>query len=326
MPKVSIIIPVYNSASKGLNDCIDSVLAQSFSDFELIIINDGSTDDSLTICRQFTSIDNRIKLIDKKNGGVSTARNAGISIACGEFITFIDSDDIIEKQYIEKLVKISNHTDLVVCGMIQYWNNGKQKKYQAPEGCFNMSDAVVFHQLIHSRLVFGPCNKLFKTEIIHHHRIQFPEGLDYGEDRLFCFEYLRYCKNFTGTNTTHYDYLIQDGNSLSTIYRPDIFYLEYDQWKRLYKVYEQLNVLSRRAKKDLYTELFWMINDEIAHLAQTHQLSRGKLEPILDKPEIFNLKRYSPDINTNRFIKSAILNRSAIRIILYYKLLSICQR
>ena len=90
MPKVSIIIPVYNSASKGLNDCIDSVLAQSFSDFELIIINDGSTDDSLTICRQFTSIDNRIKLIDKKNGGVSTARNAGISIACGEFITFID--------------------------------------------------------------------------------------------------------------------------------------------------------------------------------------------------------------------------------------------
>ena len=103
-PAISIIVPVYN-AEKYLRRCIDSILSQSFTDFELILIDDGSTDLSPQICDEYASRDNRIKLIYKKNAGVSAARNDGLDIAQGEFITFVDSDDWVDERYLECLYK-----------------------------------------------------------------------------------------------------------------------------------------------------------------------------------------------------------------------------
>ncbi|MDQ0198773.1 glycosyltransferase family 2 protein [Neobacillus ginsengisoli] len=114
--KISIIVPVYN-VEKYLVKCIDSILNQTFSDFELILVNDGSTDKSGEICDEYSKIDKRIKVVHKKNGGLSSARNAGIDLAKGEYIAFVDSDDYIHKRMYEVLYNnaIINSSDIIIC-------------------------------------------------------------------------------------------------------------------------------------------------------------------------------------------------------------------
>ena len=116
MSKISIIVPVYNVESY-LSNCIDSILNQTFKDFELILVNDGSTDKSLEICKHYKNMDDRIFIIDKKNGGLSSARNAGLDIIKGEYIGFVDSDDYIHPQMYELLYKqiIENEADISMC-------------------------------------------------------------------------------------------------------------------------------------------------------------------------------------------------------------------
>lgn len=118
MPKVSVIIPVYN-AEKYLRKCLDSVLAQSFADFEVLLINDGSTDGSGKICDDYAQKDARVKVFHKENGGVSSARNLGLDNATGDWIVFVDSDDYVEKNYFEVINNnLSQEIDVLV---FSYW-------------------------------------------------------------------------------------------------------------------------------------------------------------------------------------------------------------
>ena len=117
MPKISIIVPVYN-VEEYIHRCIDSILAQTFTDFELILVNDGSHDQCGKICDEYAENDSRIKVIHKKNGGLSDARNAGLEIAQGEYIGFVDSDDYIEHDMYEKLIEACKeyNSKLAMCG------------------------------------------------------------------------------------------------------------------------------------------------------------------------------------------------------------------
>lgn len=125
MPSVSIIVPVYNSG-EYLKECMDSIACQSFKDFEVLMIDDGSTDSSPILMDEMIKIDNRFKAIHKKNGGVSSARNVGLSMAQGEFVTMIDSDDIIDRNYLEALYKtcIEKNVDVAICNNIRMFNSG----------------------------------------------------------------------------------------------------------------------------------------------------------------------------------------------------------
>lgn len=126
MPKISIIVPVYN-VEDYLKNCIDSILNQTFNDFELILVNDGSTDNSLKICKYYKSIDYRICIIDKHNEGLSSARNAGLDVAKGEYIGFVDSDDYIHPQMYEILYNYISDTkaDISICNFEQVYNFNK---------------------------------------------------------------------------------------------------------------------------------------------------------------------------------------------------------
>lgn len=119
--KVSIIVPVYN-VEKYLNKCIDSILSQTFEDYELILVDDGSTDSSSQICDEYSRKDNRITVVHKKNGGSSSARNAGLDIAKGKYISFIDSDDYIDNRYIEILYRdiFNNKAEISICENIMF--------------------------------------------------------------------------------------------------------------------------------------------------------------------------------------------------------------
>ncbi|MEG0087047.1 MAG: glycosyltransferase, partial [Niameybacter sp.] len=126
-PTLSIIVPVYN-VEKYLPKCIESILAQSFTDFEVILIDDGATDKSGEICEEYANKDTRIKIIHKENGGLSSARNAGIELSNGNYIGFVDSDDFIHPQMYEILLREarSSNSDVVIC-RYKCWNEGEEQ-------------------------------------------------------------------------------------------------------------------------------------------------------------------------------------------------------
>lgn len=137
MPLISIIVPVYNSEST-LNRCVDSILNQTFHDWELLLIDDGSTDQSGEICDQYDAKDQRINVFHKENGGVSTARNVGLDNAKGSWVTFIDSDDFISINFLSTFVRFQS-SDLYICG-IQFINNSTI--YLPPEECIKIEDVI----------------------------------------------------------------------------------------------------------------------------------------------------------------------------------------
>lgn len=188
---ISIIVPIYNSESL-LPRCVGSVLAQTASDWELVLVDDGSTDGSAEICRKYAEADARIKYIFKENGGVSSARNAGLDAARGEFVMFVDSDDAIAPNTLERvLCKQAEHDfDCVVWGCDQ---NGH---IWAPEVDEDYLDIVDFQKDFIRHLnteLLCPCwNKLFKRELIN---ARFNESISHAEDFIFCLDYLKRCSN-----------------------------------------------------------------------------------------------------------------------------------
>lgn len=198
---LSIIVPIYN-AEKYIKECIDSILNQTFSDFELLLIDDGSTDNSRAICDNYKTIDNRVKVIHKQNGGISSARNYGLKIAKGSYIGFVDDDDYIEKNYYDVLVKgiTDNNADLSYCGLITNISNSNKSK----------TEIFVDNWFRNSFIKKSPgivWLSLYKKEIIDMYGITFPKDREIVyEDILFDIDYIKYCNNIysCGDETTYY--------------------------------------------------------------------------------------------------------------------------
>lgn len=214
-PLVSIIIPIYN-AQDYLERCLASCCNQSFHSIEVLMINDGSTDRSEEICRQFTRDDNRFKLINQKNDGVSRARNTGIKNAQGTYLTFADSDDWLDKDAVKEYVeRIENdHTDLAIAGFYRVINTiqipmediGENlimtRKYFA--GCMADSPADFYYGVV--------WNKMYRTEIIKAHHLFFSPRFKWCEDFLFNLEYLQYTEKISTLKEHLYYYVKRIGS------------------------------------------------------------------------------------------------------------------
>lgn len=182
MPKISAIIPVYN-AEKYLKRCINSVFRQNFTDWELILINDGSTDNSDMLCDEFAKSDGRIKVVHKINGGVSSARQAGLEVASGEYVIHIDPDDWIEPNMFEALYSqaIKDMADIVICDY--YSESSKGLKYHSQnQDSWNHID--IFKALFRN-LHGATWNKLIKLGTIRKYNVTFPKGINLCEDVYF---------------------------------------------------------------------------------------------------------------------------------------------
>jgi len=191
MPDISIIVPIYNTA-KYLRRCIESILRQSYRNIEIILVNDGSTDNSPEIIQEYAALDGRIKIISQENRGLSAARNAGIEAARGEYILHTDSDDWIEPDMAELLYNAAkeNNADMAAGDVfIEYSNRTVIKK--EPYGSICMKDDILttftFHKGLNSL-----CNKLIKTNLLHSSGVRQYEDIFQGEDsnallRLFLF-------------------------------------------------------------------------------------------------------------------------------------------
>ena len=261
---ISVIIPVYN-VEKYLRDCLSSVINQTYKDLEIICINDGSKDNSLSILEEYAKIDKRIIIINKENAGVSAARNDGIEKSTGEYLFCLDSDDYIDKDFFELFYNNAkqNNSDLVI--LSNFWGLDKRatKKY-------------------HSAL---PTWAMFiKTSILKENKhLRYPLNMHPGEDGIFSHELLMYTKNISYEYNTHYHYIKREGQATQNAIKDastlvwqiqkwfdilDEFYTKYNFWQTkslsFAKFVEQEAFLAFRTKnftKDDEKKVFDMIKN-----------------------------------------------------------------
>lgn len=176
---ISVIVPVYN-VEKYINRCIDSIIAQTYRDLEIILVDDSSTDNSGSICDEYAQLDNRIKVIHKENGGVSACRNAGVEHATGEYISFVDSDDYIEKDMMELLISTIGNCDMATCGAYNDYVNSSVPQYNGEDLSFETDNKTAFRLILEGNLVPAALwNKLIKSSIAKN--LSFPTGIIYED-------------------------------------------------------------------------------------------------------------------------------------------------
>lgn len=209
--KVSIIVPIYN-AEKKIEKSINSLINQSYKNIEIILIDDGSTDESLEICEKLKNKDDRIKVYSKKNGGVSSARNYGISKSNGKYICFVDSDDTVENDFCEILVKkIEKDNSDLSCCYYNVINNDNMDKITKNIYKNNSDNKYI---MIFKNYKGFLWNKLYKKDIIDKYNLKLNEDISMCEDLLFNFQYLEKCNKVSYCNESAYNYFTND-NSLS---------------------------------------------------------------------------------------------------------------
>ena len=204
--KISIIVPIYN-VDKYLRRCLDSIINQTYKNIEIILVNDGSKDDSLKICKEYKKKDKRVVLIDQKNAGLSMSRNNGIDIATGDYIGFIDSDDVISiymYEYLLKSIKESN-SDISLCPFKAFNND-----IVFSNDYNNISiekDEVIKELLIDRKISSHACDKLYKKKLFNN--IRFPKGKKY-EDIPVIYKLFLKAKNISFVDTPLYGYYLRD--------------------------------------------------------------------------------------------------------------------
>ncbi len=239
MTKLSIIIPVYN-VEMYLSRCIESILSQSFQDYEILLVDDGSSDASGCICDSYALRNDRIKAIHQANQGVSAARNAGLKASCGEFVTFIDSDDEIRPTFLNNF-SFDPEIDFEIQGFtINYTYDTSKNKAITPESTRTTSLYGVYAESEYQKTSRGPCCKLFKNEIIQEHRIMFPVGISFGEDAIFVKRYLVHCRGLARSiSAADYLYCHRD-NQISLTTRQHPAQAIYNAAWLDFQLYEQL--------------------------------------------------------------------------------------
>lgn len=208
--KISIIIPVYNT-EKYLGQCLESLVNQTYRDIEIIIINDGSTDNSGMLCRKYKNKDNRIKYFEIQNKGVAFARNFGIKKSSGQYIMFIDSDDFIEKNTLEIIDKYLKDKDLIIYGYDRSYKNRKINQIENSRdiNLLNLKEVIFSNDNIGGYL----WNKIFKSNIIKDNYIRFDEDICYCEDLMFVSQYIKYVKNIFYIKEIKYHYRMRKSST-----------------------------------------------------------------------------------------------------------------
>lgn len=235
MVKVSVIVPVYNTAVV-LPRCLDSIMHQLYADWECILIDDGSTDGSLDIMLRYADEDSRFKVLSQKNSGVSAARNRGMELACGEYVTFIDSDDYIDAVYICNAVNLieSYNADMLISGYTEhFWHSGNVETRQSLLPGWVETDeenVASLDRVLCARLLFdcsasywGYIRNFFRLSLIRTNGLVFDSSLRYNEDRAFTMSYLAYeasdAVNLI-SNRPYYNYVIRGGSAMTDGFNP----------------------------------------------------------------------------------------------------------
>lgn len=212
--KVSVIVPMYN-VDKYIEECLDSLLQQSYNNYEIILINDGSTDKTLEKCKKYEN--GKIRIINQSNQGVSIARNNGLMESRGEYILFVDADDVCSKKYIEKLVEAleqENNIDMAICNytkIIEILDNEKLADNNVIIPSKNLLNEMIQNELKEGYL----WNKIFKRSIIENNNIKFENNISVWEDLYFVLEYLLKANKVIRIKDILYYYRTREGSAIN---------------------------------------------------------------------------------------------------------------
>lgn len=223
MIDISVIVPAYNSSS-FISRCLDSVLSDGGDYFEIVVVDDGSSDNTLKIINQYAQTDHRVKAFHKENGGVSSARNVGLENAIGKYVLFLDSDDTLPndalKEY-KKVIDLNDETDLVFCRTLHSNNLNQIKNNQIKSNALLKDEEykiIISQYLKREGIQYSSLSKLFKSEIIKSNNIRFNEKISFCEDVLFNLNYFSYAK--TAYFIDKFLYSVNPSEfSLTTIYK-----------------------------------------------------------------------------------------------------------
>lgn len=206
-PKISVIVPVYN-VEKYLRQCLDSILAQTFTDFELLLIDDGSPDTSGTICDEYAALDSRVRVFHKENGGVSAARNVGLDNARGEYVTFSDSDDWMETNWLQCMVEAMEGTDMVISGHIRHNKIKNIIEPQEIEEGLHTKEAYsdICFKLMARGLLGYIWAMMFRNSIFQTYNIRFNPQIRYQEDLEMALRYITHTESFRTISACTYHY------------------------------------------------------------------------------------------------------------------------
>lgn len=240
---VSIIVPAYN-AEKILPKCLDSILAQTYQSYEVILINDGSKDRTGEVADGYAAKDNRVKVIHKANGGVSSARNEGLKIAAGEWVVFIDSDDWVEPRFIESFFT-GGYADLMVGGYNTVGcHEVREASYEAEYAATAGELAELFKSHITDMTFLCPWAKMFRNSILKESSMMFDTNMKIGEDTAFVWEYLDKCSSISLRSGQFYNYYTESSDFKYAIDEDVALYT-------IQRLVTPLNVLSKKYEWDI---------------------------------------------------------------------------
>jgi glycosyltransferase involved in cell wall biosynthesis len=244
MAFLSIIVPIYN-VEEYLPQCIESVLAQPFTDYELILVDDGSPDNCGNICDDYAKIDRRIRVIHQDNAGLSGARNSGINIARGEYILFLDGDDYMKDSTLEGVIGLlqDNHdVDILICPILHTYSDGEIEMSYSPihEGQFAiMSQEDLFNAMMLSRAIFwGAGKNVYKKSHIEENDVYFQRDLIGAEDCDFFMKFVQYSKKVLFTNIPLVHYRMGRAGSITTDMSKEAILGQLQVFERYYRIYK----------------------------------------------------------------------------------------
>lgn len=251
MSLISVIIPIYN-VEKYLDKCVDSIINQTYKNLEIILVDDGSPDNCPKMCDDYAKKDSRIKVVHKENGGLSDARNAGMEVATGEYVSFIDSDDYISLDFYETLLEtiVDNDSDIVECGVVKFYEDNsfdeysddlKVTNYDTLDGLEGLINENPFKQHV--------WNKLYKSSVA----LDIPYAVGkLNEDEFWTYQVFGKAKKVTRINQTMYYYFQRNGSIMGNGY--NIRRLDALEGKMNRQAYIEKNfpILTTKAKVDLY--------------------------------------------------------------------------
>ena len=289
---VSIIVPVYN-VEGYLKRCVDSILSQTYTNIEIILVNDGSTDSSSQLCDEYQKKDNRIKVEHKQNGGLSSARNAGLDIAKGDYIAFIDSDDWVEPNFIERLrtLLIETNSDMSACTFCRTKGDIAQRL------CFDTSVEIItnkkFDCAFKEESYAGyACNKMFKREIFEKNELRFDEKIFHGEDSPFVVEFLQYAQKIAFTKEDLYYYYFREDSITKSVRLTEkylsILYAREKTMVLLKERNEKCYDVCKAAYLDILSKINFMAMVDKNKYRSIYEQTREKLKA--NKKGLFKLK------------------------------------
>lgn len=288
MSKISIIVPVYN-VEKCLNRCLDSIINQTLKDIEVILVDDGSTDNSSYICDEYAKQDSRIKVIHKENHGAAAARNTGMEIASGDYIAFVDSDDYIELNMYEEMMKVNEiyDCDIVMCDCFKENKNGRAVfTHNIRSGYYDkeMLYDEYFPTLLMTNSVDYPptisnCVCLFKRKLIVDYHLRYKEGMRFSEDLLFGSQAMYFANSFYYMKEECFYHYVMNENSVTNTYFEDKWTL----MKQLYNAINEffLSVTDYDFRRQVDLSLLYIVYHCIGNIKGSPNIKKDKTLRIL---------------------------------------------